>query len=501
VKLSLRAFIKRTLPHLVKANQQDIVALVHQSFKDFLLQIKHLQFQGSQASNNFFIDLAQANCRVAADCLTYLALDDLWMVLPEVTPHRTFTIHNLKEIEKFVFAEYSMYQWSTHLQSIEDSQEVWIQFKHVLDNPRSWEVLCYNSENDMDYTLPLFQVYGQQVRFLIRRLVQAREDINKISKNGDTVLHRASLDNSSDIQFLLDLGADVNGIGERGQTMLHRLGLFRNQQRLLDWMERPGVNINAKPHDGTTILHIVVLWDWTIIGDILNILLGRQELNVNAMDTLGRTALTMAIHWGKEFATRILLNCPRVKMNTAGNDGENPLTNAASQCWTETLMFLLEGIGNIDELVDETGWTVLHWTVINNMIEPLQVILTSKSFLVNRPDNRMMAALHYAAEEGLPVITKFLLEKGAIPTVRNRLNETPFHLTAAKGNKWVIEALLEESPGASINDTDQFGWTPTHRAVTSGQSGTHEVSRQSPRRRYNSPRQTWPQCTRICCGL
>ncbi|PVH68097.1 ankyrin [Cadophora sp. DSE1049] len=102
------------------------------------------------------------------------------------------------------------------------------------------------------------------------------------------------------------------------------------------------------------------------------------------------------------------------------------------------------------------------------MIEPLELILTSKKYLVNRPDNRMMTALHYAAEEGLPVITRLLLEKGATPTTRNRFNETPLHVAAAKGNKWVIEALLESSSRASINDRDRFGWTPTHRAVTSG---------------------------------
>ncbi|PVH68096.1 hypothetical protein DL98DRAFT_662333 [Cadophora sp. DSE1049] len=135
-KLSLKAFIKRTLPHLVKVNQQDVVALVHQSFKDFLLQVKHFQFQGSQATNTFFVDVSEANCRVAADCLAYLALDDIWMVSPEDTSFDS-TTHNLKEIEKFVFAEYAMYHWARHLTQIDDSHEVWIQFKRVLRNPRT----------------------------------------------------------------------------------------------------------------------------------------------------------------------------------------------------------------------------------------------------------------------------------------------------------------------------------------------------------------------------
>jgi hypothetical protein len=374
VKLSLKVFIKRTLPHLVKVNQQNVVVLVHQSFKDFLLQIRRLQFQGSQVSNSFFIDVAQANRRVAADCLAYLALDDIWMALPEEIDSLS-PIYNLKEREKFVFVDYALYQWSAHLKQVEDSHEVWIQFKRVLGNPRSWKVLCYKSMHNlmvrhMDCTLPIFQAYFQNFRFLIRRLVESGEDINKTSETGDTVLHRPRLYNLSDIQFLLDLGADVNGKNERGQTMLHRFVLFRDRQKLLDWMEQPGVDINAVQYDGVTILHLVVQWEWTQIGDILNIILGRQDLNVNAMDVSGRTALTMAIHWGKEFATRSLLNCPRINTNTAG-EGENPLTNAASQCWTEILMTLLRGIDNIDEFVDESGRTVLHWTIINNMIEPL----------------------------------------------------------------------------------------------------------------------------------
>lgn len=97
---------------------------------------------------------------------------------------------------------------------------------------------------------------------------------------------------------------------------------------------------------------------------------------------------------------------------------------------------------------------------------PFKLILASKSFLINHPDHRLMTALHYAAEEGFPAMTKMLLGKGAIPTGRNRMNETPLHAAAAKGSKWVIEALVERSPRASINDRDHFGWTPTQRAVT-----------------------------------
>lgn len=472
VKLSLKAFIKRTLPHLVQVNDQEVVTLVHQSFKDFLLQITHLQFQGSKAPNNFFVNIAYANCHVAAECLAYLAMDDIWMGLPEKTAHSTLAFVKLKERKEFAFLEYALYQWAAHLKGVEDSPKVWIQFKRVVDNPRSWEVLCYESQkmrvHYVDWTLPIFQAYYQKVRFLIRKLVEAGEDINKLSKSGDTILHRVGLYHHLDMKFLLDLGADINGKNNHGQTMLHRFGILGDPQRLLDWMERPGVDVNSRQDDGATILHIVVRSEWSNAGDILNILLGNPDLNVNAMDSSGRSPLTMAIHWGKEHSTRRLLTCHRVSMSTTGKDGENPLTNAASQSWTDILMTLLDAIDNIDEFADESGRTVLHWTVMNNMIEPLQLILTSKLFLVNRLDNRMMTPLHYAADEGLPVITRLLLENGATPTARNRLKETPLHIAAAKGNKWVMEALLERSPIASINDRDQFGWTPTHRAVTSG---------------------------------
>lgn len=188
----------------------------------------------------------------------------------------------------------------------------------------------------------------------MRRLVEDGENINKPSRSGDTV-HRARLDHPLNIQFLLDLRADVNGRNELGLTMLHRFGLLRDSKRLLDRMRRPDVDINARQADGATILHIVVVWDSQERDDVLEALRSRQDLDVNYMDNSGHTALTMTIHWGKSLATLILITCPRFRFNRAGWEGENPLTNAARQCWSEILMDFLRTIDNIDEFIDQDG--------------------------------------------------------------------------------------------------------------------------------------------------
>lgn len=118
VKLSLKTFIKRALPHLVRVEEDGYVALVHQSFKDLLLQIKYLQFQGSQVSNKFFIDITQANYYAAGDCLTYLALDDIGII------YEDFEINLEKAVEQFPFFEYALLNWAAHLHQVEDSDDV-----------------------------------------------------------------------------------------------------------------------------------------------------------------------------------------------------------------------------------------------------------------------------------------------------------------------------------------------------------------------------------------
>ena len=79
-------------------------------------------------------------------------------------------------------------------------------------------------------------------------------------------------------------------------------------------------------------------------------------------------------------------------------------------------------------------------------------------------DPDMSAPLHLAALYGHKNVIKLLLDKGGDPNSRaNYLGRTPLH-KATQGRR--VKLLLEV--GAKVNEQDLAGWTPLHCAVMNG---------------------------------
>jgi ankyrin repeat protein len=142
-------------------------------------------------------------------------------------------------------------------------------------------------------------------------------------------------------------------------------------------------------------------------------------LDVNVMNSFGRTPLTLAIYWGKEFATKKLLRYPRVNIDTAEMYSESPLINAACQGWVEIVMSILNRAKDVDNYIDKSGRLIIHWAFINNMIPALELTLEKQISMINSLDNRKMIALYYAAEGGDLTATRILLKYGADALARN----------------------------------------------------------------------------------
>ncbi|KAF8857789.1 hypothetical protein BDZ45DRAFT_425371 [Acephala macrosclerotiorum] len=76
-RLSIRSFFLTHCPHLVKVANSGEITLIHQSFKDFLLQTKNINENEGQIRNVFHIDdPGEVEFRAGLDCLTYLGLED-----------------------------------------------------------------------------------------------------------------------------------------------------------------------------------------------------------------------------------------------------------------------------------------------------------------------------------------------------------------------------------------------------------------------------------------
>ena len=90
---------------------------------------------------------------------------------------------------------------------------------------------------------------------------------------------------------------------------------------------------------------------------------------------------------------------------------------------------------------------------------------------VNMMDEDGWTPLHWAAKEKHLDICKLLIEKGADANARDEDGRTPLHNAAEKGNLDVCKLLIQH--GANVNAKDKWGITPLDIAK---QKGYHDIA-------------------------
>lgn len=121
--------------------------------------------------------------------------------------------------------------------------------------------------------------------------------------------------------------------------------------------------------------------------------------------------------------------------------------------------------------VNDLVATVLD--VKNNRRMENDLIDVAHAFKLNWFDRFHEGALHKAAEYGNLDLVKIFLDNKAKISLENEMEgKTALH--GAKG-KEVMEELLKHATNEEINRFDDFGWTPLHYAVESGDMETLEL--------------------------
>lgn len=474
-RISLREFLKKRLPHLIKVSLKDNVTLIHQSFKDFLLQTAEVQLENDKpsVSNSFYLN-GKVEYEIAADCVTYLGLEDFQHPFTnEGREIQTWVDYygrdrmNEEFTRHFIFIDYAYCYWWQHLRPEDTCDEIWICFKRILNyHPKSRPMLPPS-------ITPLFFLSERSVWVLMRRMIDQGFDINVLGICGNHILHHSRVSSLwvrkdyTTVDSLISLGADINGKDSHGRTILHRLVTEGQTAELRKWLKRPLLDVNSQDNNGQTATHIAARVESLLSDTLLEILFSIPEVDVNVQDYLGRTPLTLAIHWGKDLSTKKLLSHPRIDITSSRIRGESPLINAAIQGWTEIVLSLLQNIPNVDRFFDSTGRTILHWTIMMGMMEAFKICLSKQRTIIDWADNRGMTALHYAAQDGAFEAVNLLLERMCTIS-KTKFGETPLHLAASRGHHRILELLLTNFPRTVLNEKDNMGWTITHRAVTSG---------------------------------
>lgn len=242
-----------------------------------------------------------------------------------------------------------------------------------------------------------------------------------------------------------------------------------------------GVNVNAKTgRDKQTALMLASVKKHI---PVIELLLGREGIDINAQDKNGTTAL--AIVASKGFSDIVKLLVERgANPNIQDNYKSSVLVTAVVRIDKDTVELLLNHGAN-PNLRTAGNATPLMFTPMNmSDLTPIARLLLDKGADPNAKDERGQTTLMGASKKGNPNLIKLLLERGADKTIKDNAGKTAldyaktpeigalFDDPADKGKRLIdaamygvletVKKLLDE--GVDVNSKDRYGETALIKA-------------------------------------
>ncbi|XAR61262.1 hypothetical protein NMG60_11034909 [Bertholletia excelsa] len=175
-----------------------------------------------------------------------------------------------------------------------------------------------------------------------------------------------------------------------------------------------------------------------------------------------------------------------IDVNSVDSGGQTALHVAAIRGHTEVIQFLVS-IGADADIVDCNGWTPLHCAAAEGHGEAVEILLKSSTFAKDAVTREGKTAFALAVDEGHSHLygalrlgdallraarmedvhaMKSCLAEGAEVNERDQNGWTPLHRAAFKGRAEGVELLLGN--GARVDLADNDGRTPLHLAIEAG---------------------------------
>ena len=340
-------------------------------------------------------------------------------------------------------------------------------------------------------------------------------DVQALDRDGNTACHIAC----HNLQFncLRLLGEHLNQLNADGDTVLHILcGMEISKEKLPNCVmflrETKALNINKFNKKGVTPLHIACLWS---SGDVVQNLVSR-ECDVNACDTLGNTALHIAVNSEIDRLKKVqcLLESDKCYPNVRNKCGRTPLHAACRERNIEVLEKLVTDQRCDVNIQDDNGNTPLHTAIyawggiqlknvqmllgckrcdpnqqnangdtalhivsrmilrLDTKLQYLQLLLSIPGINLEVVNNKHLASfdvsdedgnnlLHNACAEGKSEMVQLLIENGADVLRPNRRGNAPIHI-ACKNFRLDILRILLNCNHCDPNQQDEDGDTALH---------------------------------------
>jgi len=217
--------------------------------------------------------------------------------------------------------------------------------------------------------------------------------------------------------------------------------------------------------------------------EVVKILLGREEVDPDKPDDIGRTPLSYAAQEGHEGVVKTLLRLEGVAPHKPDMFGRTPLSHAAEHGRVSVLEILLEWEEVDSDKPDMFGRTPLSHAAERGRVGVLEILLEREEVYPDEPDMFDRTPLSHAAQRGWVEAVEILLERAEIdPDKPDNRGLTPL-LHAASGVAFdgylpehdeVVEILLDREE-VNPDRPDNGGRTPLSRAAKDGRRGVVKI--------------------------
>lgn len=268
-------------------------------------------------------------------------------------------------------------------------------------------------------------------------------------------------DRLAPVRLLLASGADPNQGNDRGWTPLHQAG-YRNDPEMAALLLDAGARIDAEAHgSGGTPLVVALFWghreaaerlaEAGIVPRNLRVAagLGRRELVEGCFDSDGH--LTAAARASRGFY-RPHSGFPTWHPSDVSQEVlDEALVWAAKSDRVEVMPLLVERGARVD--ADPYRGTPLIWAAAKGRIAAAKWLIAHGADVNQRATfggpshGQGVTALHLAAQSGKLEVVKFLLERGADPTIKDELYGGTALGWAEHGEAADVVAYLKASNG------------------------------------------------------
>lgn len=226
-------------------------------------------------------------------------------------------------------------------------------------------------------------------------------DINSTDNDGNTSLHLAAVEELGDCigPLLKQPDIDVNATNNDGDTPL--IVAIRCQQHNIArrLIEDPRTDINKPSSENNiTPIHIAAT---TGMNDILELLLQKPGINVNAVDDEENTPLHKTIPLGlsRIEAVKLLLKHPDINVNAQDNQGLTPLHACVNDDEPEICQLLLQSPKINPNIQDVNGYTPLHFAIQEVELKCFQMLANFPTIDFNIKDSEGQSPLDSIRED------------------------------------------------------------------------------------------------------